>query len=94
MPSRYRVDLYHAIFGAIDVESTFNPMRDIGPRAEFFAERLDDLRPLFLGDIDAIIADTADLIAQHGLDVADVREALLYDMFGGRAKSSASSTPA
>jgi hypothetical protein len=43
----------------------------------------------FLGDVDAIIADTAELIAQHGLDVAEVREALLYDMFGGRAKSSA-----
>jgi heterodisulfide reductase subunit D len=48
----------------------------------------------FLGGVDAIIADTADLIAQHGLDVTDVREALLYDMFGGRAKSSAGSTPA
>jgi hypothetical protein len=45
----------------------------------------------FLGDVDAIIADIADLIAQHGLDVTEVREALLYDMFGGRAKSSASS---
>ena len=42
----------------------------------------------------AIVADTADLIAQHGLDVADVREALLYDMFGGRAKSSVGSAPA
>ena len=48
----------------------------------------------FLGSVDAIIADTADLVAQHGLDVADVREALLYDMFGGRAQSSAGATPA
>jgi hypothetical protein len=46
----------------------------------------------FLGGVDAIMSDTADLIAQHGLDVADVREALLYDMFGGRAQSSAGST--
>ncbi len=48
----------------------------------------------FLGDVDAIIADTKDLIAQHELDVAEVREALLYDMFGGRAKPSAESTAA
>jgi Fe-S oxidoreductase len=48
----------------------------------------------FLGDVDTIIADTADLIALHGLDVNDVREALLYDMFGGRAKSPAGATPA
>ena len=27
------------------------------------------------------------IIAQHPLDIADVREALLYDMCGGRAKS-------
>ena len=48
----------------------------------------------FLGGVDAIIADTGDLIAQHGLDVAEVREALLYDMFGGRAKSSAGAAKA
>jgi Fe-S oxidoreductase len=40
-----------------------------------------------LGSVDAIVADTADLIATHGLDVEEVRKALLYDMFGGRAKA-------
>ena len=40
-----------------------------------------------LGDVEAIIADTADLIALHRLDVEEVREALVYDMFGGRAKA-------
>lgn len=38
-----------------------------------------------LGDIDAIIADSADLIARHGMDLDEVREAVAYDMFGGRA---------
>jgi Fe-S oxidoreductase len=47
----------------------------------------------FLGDVDAIVADTADLIALHGLDVAEVRQALLYDMFGGRAKSAPGVNP-
>ena len=42
-----------------------------------------------LGNIDAIIADSADLIALHGLDVDEVRKALDYDMFGGRAKPAA-----
>jgi heterodisulfide reductase subunit D len=38
-----------------------------------------------IGDIDAIIADTADLIAVHGMNLDEVREAIAYDMFGGRA---------
>jgi Fe-S oxidoreductase len=42
-----------------------------------------------MGNVDAIIADTADLIALHGLDVDEVRKALTYDMFGGRAKTAA-----
>ena len=37
-----------------------------------------------LGDINAIIADTADLIAEHGMDLDEVRDAIAYDMFGGR----------
>ena len=40
-----------------------------------------------MGNVDAIIADTADLIALHRLDVDEVRKALTYDMFGGRAKA-------
>lgn len=38
-----------------------------------------------IGNVDAIIADASDLIAQHGMDLDDVREAIVYDMFGGRA---------
>src|SRR5688500_15697964 len=46
-----------------------------------------------VGDIDTIIADSADLIAAHRLDLDTVRDVLAADMFGGRAKSSAGSTP-
>jgi Fe-S oxidoreductase len=38
-----------------------------------------------IGDVDAIIADASDLIARHGLDLDEVRAAIVYDMFGGRA---------
>ena len=37
-----------------------------------------------LGNIDAIIADSADLIALNGMDLDAVRSAIAYDMFGGR----------
>jgi Fe-S oxidoreductase len=39
-----------------------------------------------LGDIDAIIADTADLIAAHALDLDAVRDALAQDMYGEKPK--------
>jgi hypothetical protein len=39
-----------------------------------------------LGDIDAIIADTADLIAVHGLELDAVRDALAQDMYGEKPK--------
>jgi heterodisulfide reductase subunit D len=35
-----------------------------------------------LGDIDAIVADTADLIGAHGLDLDQVRDVLAQDLFG------------
>jgi heterodisulfide reductase subunit D len=75
---------------------SFELLNFMEPIGESMGIHIPDLymRLRFLGGVDAIIADTADLIAQHGLDVAEVREALLYDMFGGRAKSSASSTAA
>jgi Fe-S oxidoreductase len=38
-----------------------------------------------MGDIDAIIADTADLIALHRLDLETVRDVLAQDMYGGGA---------
>jgi hypothetical protein len=38
-----------------------------------------------IGNVDAIIADAADLIARNGMDLDQVREAIAYDMFGGRA---------
>jgi Fe-S oxidoreductase len=37
-----------------------------------------------MGDIDAMIADTADLIAAHRLDLDAVRDALAQDMFSGK----------
>ncbi|RPI42274.1 MAG: (Fe-S)-binding protein, partial [Betaproteobacteria bacterium] len=46
-----------------------------------------------LGDIDAIIADTADLISAHGMDLDEVREAIAYDMFGGRAHQGKATKP-
>jgi hypothetical protein len=39
-----------------------------------------------LGDIDAIIAETAGQIATHGLDLDEVRDALAQDMFGAKPK--------
>jgi heterodisulfide reductase subunit D len=36
-----------------------------------------------IGDIDAMIADSADLIAAHGLDLHTVRDVLAQDMAGG-----------
>jgi heterodisulfide reductase subunit D len=36
-----------------------------------------------MGDINTIVADTADLIAVHRLDLDTVRDALVQDMFGG-----------
>ena len=36
----------------------------------------------FMGDIDAVIADTADLIAAHALDLETVRDMLAQDLAG------------
>ena len=36
-----------------------------------------------IGDIDTIIADSADLIAAHRLDLDTVRDVLAQDMAGG-----------
>jgi hypothetical protein len=49
-----------------------------------FISEKDDLERL-MGDIDAIIADTADLIALHRLDLETVRDVLAQDMYGGGA---------
>ena len=38
-----------------------------------------------MGDIDAIVADSADLIAAHRLDLETVRDVLAQDMNGGGA---------
>src|SRR5258708_7576287 len=38
-----------------------------------------------IGDIDAIIGDTADLIAAHRLDLDTVRDVLADDIYGGGA---------
>ena len=38
-----------------------------------------------MGDIDTMIADSAGLIALHGIDLDELRDALALDMFGGKA---------
>ena len=41
-------------------------------------------RLAMMGDVDAIIADTAEMIALNGLDLDTVRDVLVSDMFGGK----------
>jgi heterodisulfide reductase subunit D len=41
-------------------------------------------RLALMGDVDAILADTADTIAAHGMDIDMVRGVVAADMFGGR----------
>src|SRR6476660_454864 len=43
MLSRYRADPYRAIFAAIDVQSTFNSMRDIAGVTTFLSIILDSI---------------------------------------------------
>jgi hypothetical protein len=47
-----------------------------------------------LGDIDTIVADTADLIAAHRLDLDTVRDVLAQDIYGGGASVPARARPA
>jgi len=47
-----------------------------------------------MGDIDAMIAASADMIAEHKLDLDEVRDALAQDMFGGKAPTRAPAEPA
>lgn len=47
-----------------------------------------------IGDIDMIIADTADLIAQHRLNLETVRDILAQDIYGGGASVPRASVPA
>lgn len=51
--------------------------------------RIPDLykRLQLLGDIDAIIAQSADFIAMHGMDLDQVRDAIAQDMFGAKPQS-------
>ena len=42
-----------------------------------------------MGDVDAILADTADMIAVHGLDLETVRDVIVQDMFGGKVPARA-----
>jgi hypothetical protein len=37
-----------------------------------------------MGDIDAVITDSADMIARYGLDLETVRDVVAQDLFGGR----------
>jgi heterodisulfide reductase subunit D len=47
-----------------------------------------------VGDVDTIIADTADLIAAHRLDLDTVRDVLAADIYGGGASVASKSAPA
>ena len=49
--------------------------------------RIPDLykRMRLMGDVDAIVSDCADLIAEHKLDLEQVREVLVKEVFGGKA---------
>jgi hypothetical protein len=47
-----------------------------------------------LGDIDTIIADSADLIEAHRLDLDTVRDVLAQDIYGGGASVPARTVPA
>jgi len=53
---------------------------------EAMGKHIPDLykRLQLLGDIDAIIAQSADLIAMHGMDLDEVRDAIAQDMFGAK----------
>jgi heterodisulfide reductase subunit D len=42
-----------------------------------------------MGDVDAILADTADMIAVHGMDLETVRDVIVQDMFGGKVPARA-----
>lgn len=42
-----------------------------------------------MGDIDAMIADCADNIKLHDIDLDELRDALAHDMFGGKAPAAA-----
>ena len=48
--------------------------------------RIPDLykRMRLMGDVDAIVADSADLIAEHGLDLDEVRDVIVTEVFGGK----------
>jgi hypothetical protein len=47
---------------------------------------MDDLfkRLALMADVDAVIADSADMIAIHGLDLETVRDVVVTELFAGR----------
>src|ERR1041385_5856198 len=47
-----------------------------------------------IGDIDAIVTDTTDLIAAHKLDLETVRDVLADDIYGGGASVAPKRAPA
>ena len=67
-------------------EVTFELLNFMELIGEAMGIRIPDLykRLSLIGDIDTIIADAADLIAAHRLDLDTVRDALLFE-FGGKA---------
>jgi Fe-S oxidoreductase len=57
--------------------------------------RIPDLykRLRLLNDIDAVVADSADLIAAHGLDLEQVRETIAVEMFGAKPQPRPAAQP-
>ena len=55
---------------------------------EAMGMRIPDLykRLALMGDIDAIVAETAEQAALHGLGLEEVRDAVAQDMFGAKPK--------
>ena len=57
--------------------------------------RIPDLykRMRLMGDVDAVVADSADMIAEHGLDLEQVREVIATEVFGGKLPAKAAAAP-
>jgi hypothetical protein len=57
--------------------------------------RIPDLykRMRLMGDVDAVVADSADMIAQHGLDLEQVRDVIATEVFGGKLPAKVATAP-
>ena len=69
---------------AQDVAHVVEKVEAVGGTA-FVSQGVDRTIIGLVGDIDTIIADSADLIAAHRLDLDTVRDVLAADIYGGGA---------